>query len=218
MNVLKSKICTRHVGILVNRNVCAAFFCFLFVSFLQTGNFLCAQTSPKMDTSTVAIDSSKIKKTKKVHPTIPWKAALMSGIVPGLGQIYNRKYWKLPIVWGALGVTGYFLVDQHVKYIGYRDAYRSWVNDSIMLPGYDQYQYNPSGLKSERDNYERNRNVLTIVAAALWALNIVDAAVDAHLSTFDVSPTLTMKVQPATFFNTYQNQPGIGIAVTLGFK
>lgn len=189
--------------------------------FLQTGNFLLAQTNNSFDSLSVSTDSTKTEKvkTKKVRkPTIPWKAALMSGIVPGLGQIYNRKYWKLPIVWGALGVTGYFLVDQHIKYVGFRDAYRSWVNDSILVPGYDQYQYNPSGLKTERDTYERTRNVLTIVAAALWTLNIIDAAVDAHLSTFDVSPNLSMKIAPATFFNTYQTQPGVGLSVTFSFK
>ena len=203
------------------RRTYAVFFVFLFVSLFQTGNFLLAQsdTIPRQDSLSVKTDSSQAKKEKKhkVHkPTIPWKAALMSGIVPGLGQIYNRKYWKLPIVWGALGVTGYFLIQQHMKYIQYRDAYRSWANDSIILPGFDQYQYNPVGIKSERDNYERTRNILIIVEAALWTLNIVDAVVDAHLSTFDVSPTLSMQVQPATFY--YQNQLGVGVSVTFSFK
>lgn len=194
------------------------FFCFLFVIFSQTGIFLRSQTINN-DTLAVKTDSLIIKKVKKIHkPTIPWKAALMSGFLPGLGQIYNRKYWKAPIVWGALGVTGYFIVDQHIKYIGYRDAYRSWINDSIILPGYSQYSSNPTGLKTERDNYERNRNVLTIVATVLWVLNIVDASVDAHLSTFDVSPNLSMKLQPATFFNVYNNNPAVGLSVTLCFK
>lgn len=193
------------------------FFCFLFVIFLQTGNFLLAQTTHQ--DSLKLNDSTKVHKVKKIHkPTIPWKAALMSGILPGLGQIYNRKYWKLPIVWGALGVTGYFIADQQIKYINYRDAYRSWVNDSIILPGFSQYSANPIGIKTERDNYERSRNILTIVAAALWVLNIVDAAVDAHLSTFDVSPDLTMKLQPTTFFNAYNNTPAVGISLTFCFK
>ena len=76
-----------------------------------------AQTN-KNDTLTVKTDSTKTHKhkTKKVFPpTIPWKAAIMSGFVPGLGQIYNRKYWKLPIVWGAIGTAGYFMIDQHIN-------------------------------------------------------------------------------------------------------
>ncbi len=195
-----------------------AIFCFLFVIALQTGNFLWGQVT--VDTAKVNTDSTEVKnnKVKKVRkPTVPWKAALMSGILPGLGQIYNRKYWKLPIVWGALGVTGYFLVDQHVKYISYRDAYRSYALDSIIPPGFQQYQLNPNGIKSERDNYERSRNILTIVAAALWVLNIVDASVDAHLSSFDVSPDLSMRIQPATFTVGYTSQPAFGLSLTFAF-
>jgi hypothetical protein len=73
-------------------------------------------------------------------------------------------------------------------------------------------------MKTERDNFERTRNILTIVAVALWTLNIVDAAVDAHLSTFDISPNLSMKIQPATFFNTWQPSPAVGVTVTFGLK
>jgi len=186
---------------------------------LQTGNFLLAQTDITTDSVSVKTDSTKVKKEKKIHKaTIPWKAALMSGIVPGLGQIYNRKYWKLPIVWGAIATSSYFMISNQTKYIGFRDAYRSWVNDSIINPGYEAYQYNPTGLKNERDNYERTRNILIIVTAALWTLNIVDAAVDAHLSTFDVGPNLSMKIAPATFYNAYQNQPGFGVSVTFNLK
>lgn len=186
---------------------------------MQTGNFLFGQVIVTADTTIAKTDSLKPKKEKKVRKaTIPWKAAMMSGFVPGLGQIYNRKYWKLPIVWGAIATSTYFVIDNQIKYIGFRDAYRSWVNDSIILPDYQQYQYNPTGLKNERDNYERTRNIMIIVTAALWTLNIVDAAVDAHLSTFDVSPDLSMKIAPATFYNAYQNQPGFGVSVTFNFK
>jgi len=194
-------------------------FCFLFAMSLQTGNFLFAQITVTADTNVVKVDSSKTKKEKKIKKaTIPWKASLMSGIIPGIGQIYNRKYWKLPIVWGALATSMYFVIDNQTKYIGFRDAYRSWVNDSIILPNYQQYQYNPTGLKNERDNYERTRNIFIIVTAALWTLNIVDAAVDAHLSTFDVGPDLSMKIAPATFYNAFQNQPGFGVSVTFNLK
>lgn len=210
----------RLLNVLKN-NYTVFIFTFLFVILSQTGNFLWGQTNPQQDSLKVSADSSQVKKKKtpKIRqPTIPWKAALMSGIVPGLGQIYNRKYWKLPIVWGALGTTGYFIVDQHIKYIGFRDAYRTWVNDTLIVAGYEQYQYNPTGMKTERDNFERTRNILTIVAVALWTLNIVDAAVDAHLSTFDISPNLSMKIQPATFFNTWQASPAVGVTVTFGLK
>lgn len=195
---------------------------FIFLSGLifRTGNFLCAQTNAP-DSLKVLNDSNQVKKKKtpKIHkPTVPWKAALMSGFVPGLGQIYNRKYWKLPIVWGAIGTSGYFMIDQHIRFIEYRDAYRALVNENIVLPGFEAYQFNPGALKSERDNYERTRNILTIVTAVLWTLNIVDAAVDAHLSTFDVGPNLTMKIQPNTFYNSFSPQPAVGVTLTFGIK
>ncbi len=209
----------------MKNNPYKVFFGFLFVIFLQTGNFLLAQTSDTLTTSTdtllISSDSTATNKKKgpKVRkPTIPWKAAVMSACLPGLGQIYNRKYWKLPIVWGALGTTGYFLVDSHIQYVKYRDAYRSFVNDSLVLPGFEAYASNSGGLKSQRDNYERTRNILTIVAAALWTLNIIDAVVDAHLSSFDVGPNLSMKLAPATMFNVYNHQPAVGLSLTLSFK
>lgn len=195
-------------------------FCFLSGFYFQTGNFLLAQTDLN-DSLKVTTDSTQVKKKKspKIHkPTVPWKAALMSGFVPGLGQIYNRKYWKLPIVWGAIGTSGYFLVDQHIKYVEYRDAYRALINDTIVLPGFEAYQFNPGALKSERDNFERTRNILTIVTAVLWTLNIVDAAVDAHLSTFDVSPNLTMRIQPSTFYHSYSQSPAVGLTLTFGLR
>lgn len=191
---------------------------------MQAGNFLSAQIADSTVTSnlidSVATDSTKKKKKiKKIRkPRVPWKAALMSGLVPGLGQIYNRKYWKLPIVWGAIGVTGYFIVDQHLLYIDYRDAYRELVNNNNVLPGFEAYANNSTGLKSQRDTYERTRNILSIVAAALWTLNIIDATVDAHLSTFDVSDDLTFNFQPNTFTSPYNRQPVVGISLYLSFK
>lgn len=216
-----NKITRARQAVVENNKITRAVVFFLFVTLSQTGFFLSAQTTNNNDSLKVTSDSTttQIKKTPKIKkPTVPWKAALMSGFVPGLGQLYNRKYWKAPIVWGALGVTGYFLVDQHIQFIKFRDAYRSWVNDSVILPGFEQYSYNPNSLKIQRDNYERTRNILTIVAAVLWTLNIVDAAVDAHLSTFDVGPNLSMRIQPATFNTAFYNQPAIGVSFTLSLK
>ncbi len=194
---------------------------FLFVTLSQTGFFLSAQTTNTNDSLKITTDSSTTdkKKTHKIKKaTVPWKAALMSGFVPGLGQIYNRKYWKLPIVWGAIGTSGYFMVDQHIQYIKFRDAFRSWANDSVIKPGFEQYAYNPNSLRLQRDTYERGRNILIIVTAVLWTLNIVDAAVDAHLSTFDVGPNLSMKIEPATFNTAFYNQPAVGLSFTLTLK
>lgn len=157
---------------------------------------------------------------RKRTPKTPWKAALMSGCVPGLGQFYNGRWWKAPIVWGAIGTVTYFVVTNHISYAGYRDAYRELVNNNVVLPGYESYQFNPSGLKFQRDYYQRTRDLLIIVDAVLWTLNVVDATVDAHLSTFDVSEDLSLNLRPAAIYlpETGQSYAGLSLSFRFGRK
>lgn len=156
------------------------------------------------------LQAGKIKRPKK-----PWKAAVMSACLPGLGQMYNGKWWKVPIVWGGLGAIGYFMIDSHIKFIDFRDAYRNRVN-GIPTP-YDGI-YTDQGLVAQRDAYRRNRDLLIIIGAAVWVLNIVDATVDAHLSSFDVSKDLSMKVRPTTRWVPELSNPYFGISFSFQFK
>lgn len=161
----------------------------------------------------------KTKKTKSPgikKPKVPWKAGLMSGCLPGLGQFYNGKWWKAPIVWGAVGTVGYFIVTNHISYIGFRDAYRQYdLNGTVPAAYQPTYNNNPSGLISQRDYFRRTRDLLIIIEAALWTLNIVDATVDAHLSTFDVSEDLTLHVYPSSFYIPQVNQTYVGLSLNL---
>lgn len=129
----------------------------------------------------------------------PVKASWMSAALPGLGQIYNRKWWKLPIVYGALGAAGYFLIYSQSEYIKARDSYRA-----LMLPQPNPYQVHPDyedydafAIKSFRDYYRQNRDYGIVAVAAVYALQILDATVDAHLMTFDVSDRLTLRIAPS---------------------
>lgn len=151
----------------------------------------------------------------------PVKATWMSAVLPGLGQFYNRRYWKPPIVYAGLGVSIYFLIDNQLKFITARNSYRARVG----VPGYtvaSKYVGNDATqIESDRDYYRTTRDYCIVAVVGVYALNIIDAAVDAHLRSFDVGNDLSMKVRPSFQLtgNVAQNgfAPTPGIAWTLKF-
>ena len=132
---------------------------------------------------------SESSKTHSAH-----KASVLSTIIPGAGQIYNKKYWKVPIIYASLGTSIYFINENNNKYTDYKNAYLQRADGEI-----DDYfdLYNNSQLITIMDYYQRNRDVSYILTAAIYLLNIVDASVDAHLLDFDVSDELTLSYTPS---------------------
>lgn len=125
----------------------------------------------------------------------PAKAALYSAILPGLGQAYNRKYWKIPIVWAGFGVFAYFIDWNNDRYQYYR---RNLIYEVEQNPDFpNETPFDATVLKSARDDYRRNRDMLIIFSVFYYMLNIVDAHVDAHLIEFDVNQDLSVGVQPS---------------------
>ncbi len=166
----------------------------------------------KKSTQQITISSTvKLKKNSRV----PWKAAVMSACLPGLGQMYNRKWWKVPIVWGGIGTLAYFGISNHLNFIEFRDAYRNRVNG---LPTVYDGIYSDVGLITQRDNFQRSRDLFFIIGGVVWILNIVDATVDAHLSTFDVSRNLSMSIQPASGYLQPLNTTYVGVSVGFHIK
>ncbi|MBP6557495.1 MAG: hypothetical protein KAX93_06790 [Flavobacterium sp.] len=156
----------------------------------------------------VVKDSTKLK---EIDPLTPSKAAFYSAVLPGLGQAYNKKYWKIPIVYGAIGTSMYFYVDNNKKYHNYRDAYKR------RLAGFDddQYQYlDDSRLIQAQRFYQRNRDLSLLVTLGFYVLNIVDANVDAHLIQFNVNDKLS--VAPDVYQNDFTAKPNLGL--TLNYK
>jgi hypothetical protein len=143
--------------------------------------------SQQVDSTLVVKDSLT---AREIDPLRPSKAAFYSAILPGLGQAYNKRYWKIPIVYGAIGTSLYFYIDNSKKYHSYRDAYKR------RLAGHndDQYQYlDDSRLISAQRFYQRNRDLSLLVSIGFYILNIVDANVDAHLIQFNVSDKLSLQ-------------------------
>lgn len=147
------------------------------------------------------------------------KAAIFSAVLPGLGQAYNRKYWKIPIIYAGFGAIGYLIYTNNDFYQVYKEAYIYVANDET-YPIDNPYvgKYTLSQLQQGMDYYRRNRDLSIIIAGLWYTLNILEAYVDAHFFTYDISEDLSMRMGPAV-----SPSPGIrpnitpGIRVTLNF-
>lgn len=166
---------------------------------------------------------SKLDSVLKYHS--PKKAAIRSAIIPGWGQIYNKKYWKLPIVYGALGTAAYVFFYN-------LSTYKELKNAVIVRNAFETNPPNPvdsaafnalssiykaidiNALKNYRSEYRQNIDYSVLVFILLWGLNVADAAVDAHLKSFDVSPDLTFhfKIGHSALAGTN------GLSLVLAFK
>ena len=125
-----------------------------------------------------------------INPLAPAKAAFYSAILPGLGQAYNKKYWKIPIVYGALGSGIYFYSWNNKKYQQYRDVYKKRLAGE---PTNDLSFLDNNRLIAGQRFYQRNRDLSLLVTVGLYILNIVDANVDAHLIQFNIDSNLSVK-------------------------
>ena len=146
----------------------------------------------QMTDTTVLEDSSAHAMHKVKSP----KTAALCSLIPGGGQIYNGKYWKVPIVYGIIGGAGYWLYSNHEKYIYYRDEYRLRLNGATEGLNPELANMSTENVAFNERHYQRNRELGVFVFLICYGLNIVDAIVDAHFSTYDVSDNLTLGLRP----------------------
>jgi hypothetical protein len=148
----------------------------------------------------------------------PTKATIMSACLPGLGQLYNRKYWKIPIVYAGLGIMTYFIVFNATEYLNFKCAYIESVGGSKNGNyAYLTTKYNKDELLSAREYYQRNLEISCLITAVWYALQILDATVDAHLSTFNITDRLAVKIGPAFQSFGYNGQTSAGFKLSLNF-
>lgn len=169
----------------------------------------------------IAADSiSEIR--EPINPLAPAKAAFYSAILPGLGQAYNKKYWKIPIVWGAIGTGVYFYISNNKEYHRYRDAYKSrlagFTNDEFYFDSKGNQLTSPrvttEGLERGQKFYKKNKEISLLVTLGLYALNIIDANVDAHLLQYNVDENLSL----APHYKIDEFDASSSIGLTLNFK
>ena len=161
----------------------------------------------------------------------PQRALWLSALCPGLGQIYNRRYWKLPIVVGAFVGLSYGASWNNRMYKDYSKGYRDVMDDDPDTRSYMDFfpptvhesdldrAWLEKVMKNKRDYYRRYREICIISMVGVYLINIVDAYVDASLAHFDISPDLTLDVSPATFDNTTLGGrlPSLGVQCAINF-
>jgi hypothetical protein len=203
------------------------FVCFILLSslslFAQRREKEVLLSTDSSKTVTQIIDSTaKGEKVKKIRQYNPRKAALRSAILPGWGQVYNRKYWKLPIVYGAIGITGYVFVYNYSNYKDTRFAYKVKYNmrvnmtDTALFPKIKKelQPLSEESLRFYRDEFRRDIDYSVLIFVLAWGLNVVDAAVDAHLKAFDVSDDLSFQFKPG--HSAMAGTNGISLVLNIG--
>tara|TARA_R110000823_G_scaffold7280_18_gene26687 strand:- start:783 stop:1343 length:561 start_codon:yes stop_codon:yes gene_type:complete len=159
----------------------------------------------------------KVKDTvvTTIDPLKPSKAAFYSAILPGLGQAYNKKYWKIPIVYAGLGISIYSYTFNQREYNKFRDEYKRRL-DGTSDPNHPIYgNLDDARLISAQKFHQRNRDLSMLLTVGIYILNIVDANVDAHLIQFNVNDNLSVK--PDLYQNQLNNRQNVGLSFNYNF-
>lgn len=150
------------------------------------------------------------------------KATILSAVLPGAGQIYNhtampkgkkKAFWKVPLIWGGLGALGYFIVDNQRTVIDLRNQYRTIDNGGTATGIWSIYGSDKSAILTFHDQYSRWRDFSIIGFVAVYAVQVLDAAVEAHFVNFDVSEDLSLRISP-----TLMNQQSAGVKLSFNFR
>ena len=199
-------------------------------------DFMIKEMESPIDTTAIAMKSDSLQNTaeplKKKWIPNPQKSLWLSLIIPGAGQIYNRKYWKLPLVYGGFVGCAYALTWNGKMYKDYSQAYQDIMSNN---PNNDSYldflgpgathesvkarlSYYQDLFKSRKDTYRRQRDLSIFAFIGVYVLSVIDAYVDAELSNFDITEDLSMKVEPTTFNGTYHKYKTEGVGLKCSFN
>lgn len=182
------------------------------VTGLQAQDSVAAVKPAAADTAVAKKDSVK---PKPEHS--PRKATIRSAMVPGWGQAYNKKYWKIPIVYGALGTAAGFFIYNRKEYIDARDAYRNMMdgdntNNNLIKPKFQPVD--PEAVRQYRIAVRQYVDYSVLAFIILWGLNVVDATVDGHLKAFEVNDNLSLHINPS--YSPQTKQANLGLVIKLG--
>lgn len=171
--------------------------------------------------------SAEPKISKKIFIPNSTKATWLAIAFPGGGQIYNRKYWKLPIIYGGFAGCAYALSWNNKMYKDYSQAYRDITDKNDNTNSFEDIfppntTYNKEQMtqliKNRKDSFRRYRDLSIFAFIGVYVISIIDAYVDAELSDFDISPDLSMRVEPTVINNQFHsNQKAVGVQCVLKF-
>ena len=183
-------------------------------------------SAPVLKESEVPADSLKKEIDQKIWVPNPTKATWLALVIPGGGQIYNRKYWKLPIFYGGFAGCAYALTWNSKMYKDYSTAYKDAMNGNmqsssitdLLPPGYKISETQLKELlRKRKDTYRRYRDLSIFAFIGVYLLSVIDAYVDAELSNFDITPDLSMKVEPAVIDNRIDNSSNRSVGLQCSF-
>ncbi len=198
------------------------FFYIIFFALLSIQNILAQENEElKVTTEEVPVKKKKKKRERKIRPyepLAPARAAFYSAVLPGLGQAYTKKYWKVPIVYAALGTGIYFYIDNNNNYNRFRDAFKR------RLSGFTDDEFYGNGatprisneqLISLQERFRREKELSLLITVGIYLLNIVDANVTAHLQQYNITDDLSFK--PKINFNEFDIRPNYGVSLNYSF-
>lgn len=184
-------------------------------------------SAPVLKESEVPADSLKKEINQKIWVPNPTKATWLALVIPGGGQIYNRKYWKLPIFYGGFAGCAYALTWNSKMYKDYSTAYKDAMNGNmqsssitdLLPPGYKISETQLKELlRKRKDTYRRYRDLSIFAFIGVYLLSVIDAYVDAELSNFDITPDLSMKVEPAIINSQMTGSSNKNVGVQCSFR
>ena len=184
-------------------------------------------SAPALEEPEAPTDSLKREINPKVWVPNPTKATWLALVIPGGGQIYNRKYWKLPIFYGGFAGCAYALTWNGKMYKDYSTAYKDAMNGNmqsssitdLLPPGYTVSETQLKELlRKRKDTYRRYRDLSIFAFIGVYLLSVIDAYVDAELSNFDITPDLSMKVEPTVINNQISNPSNRSVGLQCSFR
>tara|TARA_R110000868_G_scaffold91140_4_gene252848 strand:+ start:1222 stop:1884 length:663 start_codon:yes stop_codon:yes gene_type:complete len=210
------------------------FFCFSLAIFSQEKDKPVVKEEQQLDSiqenlkeQGIVVQDSVFKKRREINPLAPAKAAFYSAILPGLGQLYNKRYWKVPLVYAALGTSIYAYDFNNSRYKRFRTAFKrrqaGFKDDEFYdLPPkstvpLNEPEFSDEALQDAQEKYQRDRDLMLLVTIGLYALNIIDANVDSHLKQFNIDDDLSINFQPYLDYNEITATPNYGMALTIKF-
>ena len=180
----------------------------ILILFFYGGNFSYAQE---------VLDTTKTNPVveAKVEEHSPAKATILSAVLPGAGQFYNKKYWKIAVLYAGFAAVGYSVNWNQDRYLTYKNAFKLRTDgDETTIDNFEGI-YSDDNLRTLKDFYRRNRDLTIIIGGIVYVLNILDAHIDAHLFYFDVSDDLSMKLSAALIENRFTGNKTAGLGVTI---
>ena len=183
------------------------------ITFAQTADTLTVKEEG------ILIIKDSITPSEKYDPLAPQRAAFYSAVVPGLGQVYNKKYWKIPIIYAGIGAGVYFYLQNDKDYDRFRNAYKrrlAGFTDDEFYGDNEEPNISNQRLIDAQKTAQKNKDVSIIVSLVFYLLNIIDANVDSHFRQFNVNNDLSVK--PNLDFNPVNAQSNYGLSFTYRLK